>query len=120
MLFRELYVRYFYKLHTPCDKHGSILHLAILFENLVKQKDIDVFYYLVHDLDIQPLEIAFKWLMYAFVGILDNEQLLLMWDRIIAYDSLDLLAISAAALFNFRKPQLMLCQNREEASVIVY
>ena len=38
------------------------------------------------------LKIAFKWLMRAFSGYLGSDQLLLLWDRILAYGSVDLLA----------------------------
>ena len=38
------------------------------------------------------LRIAFKWLVRAFSGYLASEQVLLLWDRILAYNSLDILA----------------------------
>lgn len=37
------------------------------------------------------LRIAFKWLMRAFSGYLASNQLLSLWDRILAYDSLEIL-----------------------------
>ena len=117
LLFRQLYTRYFYKLHYPSNKKGSILYQSILFENLVKQHDMDLYYFLVHELEVQPLEIAFRWMLYAFVGVLESDQVLLMWDRIIGYDSLDLLALTAAALFSFRKEVLMSCQNKQDVFV---
>ncbi|KAJ3000747.1 hypothetical protein HDV02_003549 [Globomyces sp. JEL0801] len=110
ILFRELYVRYFYKLHTPCNKNGGILQLCIQFENLVKETNSELYFHLSHTIEIQPLEIAFKWILYAFVGILDCEQVLLMWDRIIGYDCLGLLAVTAAALLTYRSDLLFMCK----------
>ena len=34
------------------------------------------------------LKIAFKWLVRAFSGYLSSDQVLLLWDRILAYNSL--------------------------------
>ena len=96
------------------------MDLCALFENLVKQKDSELFFYLAFDLDIQPLDIAFKWILYAFVGILDIDEILLLWDRIIAYDSLYLLSLTAAALLLYRKDQIMKCKTSEEVIVRTY
>jgi hypothetical protein len=38
------------------------------------------------------LRIAFKWMMRAFSGYLASNQLLALWDRILAYDSLEILS----------------------------
>ena len=40
---------------------------------------------------INRLRIAFKWLIRAFSGFLASDQVLLLWDRILAYNSLDIL-----------------------------
>ena len=37
------------------------------------------------------LKIAFKWLVRAFSGYLSSDQVLLLWDRILAYNSLEIL-----------------------------
>ena len=37
------------------------------------------------------LKIAFKWLMRAFSGFLASDQVLLLWDRILSFDSLEIL-----------------------------
>lgn len=95
--------RYFYRLHTLSSKKGGILHLCITFEKLLKQTDPILFYHMTNILAVQPLDIAFKWMLYGFVGVLDCEQVLLMWDRIIAYDSLELLPLTAVALFSYRR-----------------
>jgi len=56
---------------------------------------------------VQPLRLAFKWLVRAFSGYLSSEQVLLLWDRILGYDSVELLPILAAAIFSFRKTNLL-------------
>ena len=38
------------------------------------------------------LRVAFKWMMRAFSGYLASNQLLALWDRILAYDSLEILS----------------------------
>jgi len=45
-------------------------------------------------LDGRPasLRVAFKWMVRAFSGYLSTDQLLLLWDRVLAYDSLEILA----------------------------
>lgn len=115
--FNSLIARYFYNLHTLSDSKGSILYLSALFENLVKQKDPQLYFHMAFELDIQPLEIAFKWILYAFVGILEIGEVLLMWDRLIAYNSTDILALTAASLFCYRRDQLFQCKTIAEARV---
>lgn len=53
------------------------------------------------------LRIAFKWMVRAFSGYLSTDQLLLLWDRILGYDSLEIVAVLAAAVFAFRAENLM-------------
>ena len=38
------------------------------------------------------LRLAFGWLMSAFSGHLDSRELLFLWDRIIGFDSLEIVA----------------------------
>ncbi|MXQ81705.1 hypothetical protein E5288_WYG011870 [Bos mutus] len=53
------------------------------------------------------LRISFKWMVRAFSGYLATDQLLLLWDRILGYNSLEILAVLAAAVFAFRAVNLM-------------
>lgn len=126
MTFRELYVRYFskiifisyfYKLHTVSNQSGSIFHLCILFENLLKQSDSQLYFHLSFNLGINPLDICFKWILYAFVGILEIDQVLLLWDRIVGFDNAALLSITAAALMTFRRDQLMAANDITQVKV---
>lgn len=49
-------------------------------------------FFLLHCIRIFRLRIAFKWMMRAFSGYLASNQLLALWDRILAYDSLEILS----------------------------
>lgn len=50
---------------------------------------------------------VFKWLMKGFSGYLLPEQLLNLWDMIIAYDSLEILSLLAVTILSFRKENLL-------------
>lgn len=53
------------------------------------------------------VRVVFKWLMRAFSGHLPPEQLLYLWDLIVAYDSLEIIPLFAATILSFRKENLM-------------
>ena len=59
------------------------------------------------NLNVEPLSIAFPWIFSGFSQYLNVEELLLLWDRILAYDSLDLLPILATSIFLFRSELLL-------------
>lgn len=125
MTFRELYVRYFAHLHTFVDsRHAPTLSaLCIYFESLLKQYDVHLFLHLSHQLGIQPVNYASRWIMYAFVGVLDVEQVLVLWDRMLGYDEdrtgLELFSVAAAALFAFRRDALCRARSGREVEHIV-
>lgn len=48
------------------------------------------------------LRIAFKWMVRAFSGYLSTDQLLLLWDRILGYESLEIVA-GGSVLLHFYK-----------------
>ncbi|VDK33326.1 unnamed protein product [Taenia asiatica] len=90
-VFRELYIRYFHKLHTITDDEESILSLCITFERILLEKEPQLVLHLV-SIGAPPLQIAFRWLLRGFSGYLAAEQVLLLWDRILAWDSLEIIA----------------------------
>eukprot|EP00644_Phytophthora_capsici_P009605 jgi/Phyca11/549994/estExt2_Genewise1Plus.C_PHYCAscaffold_350037 len=113
-VFRELYVKYWSKLNAIRSERGTILPLCKLFEDLVVRSSPAAVFHLIN-VGLKPLDIAFPWIQCAFSGVLDIDQVLLLWDRMIGYDSLELVAIFAAALFHFRADELELVNTREEA-----
>ena len=60
------------------------------------------------------MRLAAPWIAFAFAGYLPPEQTLLLWDRVLGFDSLDLLPVLAAAVFAFRAPSLMAAEDAEE------
>ncbi|THD20244.1 TBC1 domain family member 19 [Fasciola hepatica] len=107
VIFRQLYIRYFYKLHTISNDPSSILGLCLLFERLLQWREPEIFFHL-RSSGIQPIRFVFKWIMRAFSGFLAPDQVLLLWDRILGFDSLEILAVLAVAIFSYRKENLLL------------
>ncbi|KAL9657094.1 hypothetical protein ABK040_002720 [Willaertia magna] len=112
-IFRNLYTRYFCKLNTISSHPESILSLCKLFEDLLQDKDPQLFYHLLQ-LNIKPLDISYKWIFYAFSGYLKVDQLLLLWDRIIGFNNLFLVPVLAVAIFLFRSKCLLKMTDRQE------
>jgi hypothetical protein len=53
-------------------------------------------------LRVPLLPIVLPWLASAFVGHLPPQEVLLLWDRVVGFDSLLLLPTMAAAVLSFR------------------
>ena len=68
------------------------MHICRTFEQLLSSVHIRLYLHLVK-IGVQPLQIAFPWLQLGFVGTLEVDQILLLWDRIIGGYSLLLLRI---------------------------
>lgn len=105
-VFRKMYTQYFFRLHSVSSHPQGIVALCLMFETLLQNQESELFFYL-RNIGCQPLKIAFKWLMRAFSGFLASDEVLLLWDRIIAFDSLEILPVFAVAIFSFRKTNLM-------------
>uniref|UniRef100_A0A8C9G1V1 TBC1 domain family member 19 n=1 Tax=Pavo cristatus TaxID=9049 RepID=A0A8C9G1V1_PAVCR len=84
-IFREMYVVFRF------DSMSGIVSLCLLFETLLQTHLPQLFYHL-REIGAQPLRISFKWMVRAFSGYLATDQLLLLWDRILGYNSLEILA----------------------------
>jgi len=97
-IFRKMFIKYFSKLTIISEDSESILGICVLFENLFQSKDPELYFHL-RRADIQPLEIVFKWLMSFFSGFLASSQVLELWDRILAFDSLEVLASNERNIF---------------------
>lgn len=64
------------------------------------------------------LRIAFKWMMRAFSGYLASNQLLALWDRILAFDSLEILPVLAVSIFIFRQENVLTVSSETAIEVI--
>lgn len=73
----------------------------------------EVCYHLNH-LGISPLKTAFPWIVFMFVGVLEVDQIFLLWDRILGFESLEIVPIFAASIFVFRSNLILNCQNQED------
>ncbi|ETV94774.1 hypothetical protein H310_11730 [Aphanomyces invadans] len=105
-VFRDMYCRYWCQLTGISARPNSILALCKTFETLVHRHIPAVVQHLLQH-EIVPLVIAFPWIQSAFSGVLEIDQVLLLWDRVVGYDSLEIIAIFAAALFTFRSHELL-------------
>lgn len=106
LIFREMYTRYFFHLHTISSHPQGIVSLCLLFETTLQALHPKLFQHLVN-IGVQPLRIAFKWLVRAYSGYLSTTQLHLLWDRVIGFGDLRLLALFAVAIFVFRQSNLL-------------
>lgn len=53
------------------------------------------------------VRVVFKWLMRAFSGHLPPEQLLYLWDLVLAYDSLEITSLLAVSILIFRRENIL-------------
>lgn len=60
--------------------------------------------------DQDRLRVVFKWLMKAFSGYLPAEQVLQLWDLLLAYNSIQILPLFAMGVLSIRKDNLMKAQ----------
>uniref|UniRef100_A0A8C2J7B7 TBC1 domain family, member 19 n=1 Tax=Cyprinus carpio TaxID=7962 RepID=A0A8C2J7B7_CYPCA len=116
-VFREMYIRYLFRLHSVSSHPSGIVSLCLQFERLLQTHLPQLFYHL-REIGAQPLRIAFKWIVRAFSGYLSTDQLLLLWDRILGCDSLEIVAVLAAAVFAFRAENLMEVTSLASAEVV--
>mmetsp|Transcript_34788 Transcript_34788/g.82505 ORF Transcript_34788/g.82505 Transcript_34788/m.82505 type:complete len:354 (+) Transcript_34788:278-1339(+) len=106
--FRAMYCRHWSCLQSLSPDgmpSPSLPALCRSFEALLQEIEPEVCWHL-YQIRCPPLKIAFPWLARAFVGYLQLDQVLLLWDRIIGFDSLMPLAMLGAAIMAFR------CLNR--------
>ncbi|KAK9862111.1 hypothetical protein WJX84_010388 [Apatococcus fuscideae] len=98
---------------VPSLQPASLPCLAAIFHLLVHEVEPEVTRH-IESLGITPLQLVLPWMVNAFVDQLPVEQVLLLWDRIIAHDSLLPLAILALAVFVFRREVLLAAQSATE------
>lgn len=79
---RYLWSRLWCRLNVVAADDGCIVALCGIFESLLSQIHGRLFLHLV-SLGVQPIKIAFNWMQLAFVGLLEVEQVLHLWDRVI-------------------------------------
>ncbi|KAG8198112.1 hypothetical protein JTE90_020935 [Oedothorax gibbosus] len=91
-IFKELYVRYFFRLHDLSSHPQGILSLALSFETLLEEVEPQLAYHFsVHDI-------------YPYI--------LQLWDCMLAYDSTEIIVVIAVGIFSLRKPILLQAENQ--------
>ena len=120
-VFREMFVKYWCKLNTISGNKSSIVYLGKLFEDLLQEHDSNLVHHLLF-VGIPPLQIAFSWIQLAFVGYLQVDQVLQLWDRMLGFgpeNGLMLLPILAASIFVFRSKTLMAASDIQDVKDIL-
>ncbi|ODN04165.1 TBC1 domain family member 19 [Orchesella cincta] len=107
--FRSLYTRYWYRLHEISSHEDGIIGLSILFEKLLHRHETQLWFHL-RSLRVLPLRVVFKWLMKGFSGYLPAEQVLQLWDLLLAYNTIQILPLFAMGVLSIRKENLMKAQ----------
>ncbi|XP_018579014.1 TBC1 domain family member 19 [Anoplophora glabripennis] len=105
-VFRAFYLRYWHKLHRVCASSQGIVSLCLQFEKLLQCYEPFLWNHF-KKCHIPPLRVVIKWMMRGFSGHLPPEQLLTLWDLILAYDSLEIIPLLAVVIVIFRKDNLM-------------
>ncbi|XP_065158492.1 TBC1 domain family member 19 [Atheta coriaria] len=105
-VFRSFYLKYWHRLHRLCGHEQGIVAICLLFERLL-QKYEPVLWHHFKKINIPPIKVVFKWLMRAFSGHLPPEQVLQLWDLVLGYDSLEIIAFLAVVILIFRKENLL-------------
>lgn len=139
-VFREMYTRYWCRLGVISDCPGTLLPLCKLFEDLVFRHARSrvcaprvaypppppppacryapgVCEHLL-SLGVAPLRIAFPWIRYAFSGYLEIREVLLLWDRVIGFDCLELLPVLSAAIVVFRAQSVRQATRAEQIACV--
>ena len=106
-IFRNFYWKYFCQLHSINSSPQGIIGLCKLFEDLLQIYEPEVCYYL-NQHGINPLKIAFPWIFYCFIGYLEVSEIFLLFDRIIGFDTVEVVPILAAAIFVYRSTLIVI------------
>ncbi|XP_030383303.1 TBC1 domain family member 19 [Scaptodrosophila lebanonensis] len=116
--FRAFYIRYCHRLTTINTHPQGIISLCLLFEKLLQTYEPELWSHF-RELQIQPLRLVFKWLMRAFSGHLPPKQLLVLWDLILGFDSLEILSLFSIIILSFRKESIMQVNSLDSIEAIL-
>ncbi|KAF8058104.1 TBC1D19 [Scenedesmus sp. PABB004] len=120
-LFSALYCRHWCRLHTLNAERApaaglavlAATYLALLQARALREVDPAVAAHLTA-LGGSALELAFPWIVGAFVGALPPGEVLLLWDRVVGFDSLLPLAVLAAAVMSWRRELVLAAKSADE------
>lgn len=117
-VFVRVYQQFLRPLHSLSCHHSGLLRLCAVFETILQERSPSLVLHL-RSHSMEPLQLVFKWIFYAFAGYLDPDQLLWLWDRILGFDSLLVVPVLAAAILEFRSANLMQVTVLSEAEAVI-
>ncbi len=116
---RELFIRYWSVLGSIDSRLDGTVRLFKLFEVLLLWNNCDLYIHLC-SIKVNPLDdVAISWICSAFTTLLDVEETLNLWDRIIGFDDLRILSVVAVSIFMFHSETLMGASNLQEVKQIL-
>ncbi|CAN0023763.1 unnamed protein product, partial [Phaeothamnion confervicola] len=99
---RRMYARLWCRLNTVRSASGCLPQLLRLVEDLL-QAHAPALSTRLRIIGAAPARLAAPWLQLGFVGLLEADQVLALWDRLLAWGGrLELLAALAAAVLVFK------------------
>ena len=107
-IFRAFYCKYLCHLQTLSSHPQGIISLCKLFEDLLQTYEPEVCYHL-NLLGINPLKTVFPWIYYAYVGVLEVDQIYFIYDRVMGFESMEIFSVMAAGIFSFRANMIINC-----------
>ncbi|XP_042871283.1 TBC1 domain family member 19-like [Penaeus japonicus] len=116
--FREMYCRYWYRLHVVTSHNQGAAALALQFELLLQSSETRLWQHCAA-MGIQLLPIVFKWIVRGFSGYLIPDQLFILWDVVLSWESLEVLPVLALAIVSFRRENLMDVTSQQSADAVL-
>ena len=94
------------------ETEGNLVNYLKTFSNS------QIFHFSKKFLDIYPLQIAFPWIFYCFIGVLDVDQVFCVFDRILGSKSLEILAILSVAIISNKQTTILKSQKYHDVLAI--
>ena len=118
-VFQVFYSKFWTYLNPISANKDIINYLCKAFEDLMLSSNPFLFNYMLR-LNCQPLSIALPWILTAFSQYLEIGEVLHLWDRIIAFGSLELLPLLASSIFLFRSEIILRYANNKADVVEIF
>jgi len=112
------YCRIWCRLNVLTSDHHTLLQVCASFEHLLIHANHKLYLHLCK-IGLKPLHVALPWIQLGFVGLLEVDQVLCLWDRMFGYMDATLLAVFAVAVFLFRAVPLFQCTSQAEAQLVL-
>ena len=91
----------------------NIIALCMIFERIFL-KSMNQLYLHLRSQDIYPVDLAGSWMIGFFIGTLAVDQVFMLMDRLMGYNSLHVLPVLALALFKMHEKQLLAVKTKAE------